>query len=240
MWETLSPLLALQDGYHPDPEHPEIGPTVEALGDLDALPSWLWGNSVAIGLSPESIWIVDGLGRHLGNLLVAVSPGLRWAVGRHRIRAYVYQNHPVITANPGHGADRHPVHSVGVIALRHLDLSPHARTLRGMYDSWSPPGPTDSPATKDRLVLAPLPTATVPPMKNCRCPRHIEDLAGVAVPMVASTDLEPGDESTVTVGDLLEWEAIDAESDEDDPNRWSLWFGDEARARLLRRRPAKP
>ena len=45
MWETLSPLLALQDGYHPDPEHPEIGPTVEALGDLDALPSWLWGNS---------------------------------------------------------------------------------------------------------------------------------------------------------------------------------------------------
>lgn len=135
MWEALSPQLAWQDGYHPDPEHPEIRPSLEALGDLDALPSWLTTNSAAISFNPESIWVIDGLGRHLGNVLVAVLPGMRWSVGRHRIRAYVYQNHPVITDNHGHGDDDHPLEGVGIIAKRHLNGTPDS--LRALFETWA-------------------------------------------------------------------------------------------------------
>lgn len=147
-------------------------------------------------------------------LCTSAASGLRWAVGRHRIRAYVYQNHPVITADPGHADDQHALEAVGIVARRLLRSSPHRDTLRTLYDEWAPRAPT----------------ASSPPMRDCRCPRHSEDVAGNVVPMAASADMELGAANTVTVADLLEWEAIDAEPDEDDPNRWSLWFGDETRA----------
>ncbi len=41
MWEALSPLLAWQDGWEPDEMKPWARPTLEALGDPDALPSWV-------------------------------------------------------------------------------------------------------------------------------------------------------------------------------------------------------
>ena len=52
--------------------------------------------------------------------------------GRHRIRAYVHQNHPVITANPGHADDKHPIHTVGILARRPLGAASH-RTLRQLH-----------------------------------------------------------------------------------------------------------
>lgn len=156
MWDALSPLLAWQDGYvPPSPAEPPPPLRLEALGDLDALPSWLWSNSASIRLSPESMWLMDGMGRHLGNVLVAVTPGMRWSVGRHRIRAYVYQNHPVVTANPGHGDDDHPLHSVGIIAKKYLKGSPNARALRGLFEMWASRGYERSPDKTSAQLRSP-------------------------------------------------------------------------------------
>lgn len=121
VWEALSPSLAWQDDYRPDPPtRADILRWIEELGDLDALPSWLFEDSAAISLSPDTIWLVDGLGRHLGNVLSAQVPNMRWAVGRHRNRNYVYQNHPIITTDPGTGQDHHPLESTAIIIRRHL------------------------------------------------------------------------------------------------------------------------
>ena len=52
--------------------------------------------------------------------MVANLPGLRWAVGRHRIRAYVNQNHPVVIDTSGEIADRHPMEAVGNVVWKYL------------------------------------------------------------------------------------------------------------------------
>lgn len=67
-------------------------------------------------------------------------------------------------------------------------------------------------------------------MSRCRCPHHVEDFAGISVPFCADVGGEGAPTVPVTVGNLLEWEAIDAERDGATPDRWLLWFGDETRA----------
>ena len=86
--------------------------------------------------------------------------------------------------------------------------------------------PTDSPAAP-------------PERGSCSCTEHVEDLAGLVVPVTAQygTDLEPS-----TVGELLEMQALgtspaeltswrDHETGEvRGPFHWELWLGDETRA----------
>jgi hypothetical protein len=222
MWEALSPLLAWQDGWEPSPTG-RPRPTLEALGDLDALPSWLEPIAGPIRFSPSSIWILDGLGRHLGNAMVATVPGWQWSVGYHRIRAYAEQNRPVITAPES--ADINPIGVVTVIA---------SRTLQRITYSWSTSSPWElynvlaAQARAGDTSLA-SPAAGPVGVSGCGCGEHLTDVARLRVPFAGSSEGEaPGDE-TVTVGDLVAWDALAAEEDEDEPGRWELWFGDETR-----------
>lgn len=99
-------------------DEPWFQPTLEALGDLDALPSWLEPIAGPIWLSPSTLWIVDGVGRHLGNVMVATVHGMRWNVGPNRARTN-YRNQPVVTDRDGE--DHNPLEGVTVVASRNLE-----------------------------------------------------------------------------------------------------------------------
>jgi hypothetical protein len=64
---------------------------------------------------------------------------------------------------------------------------------------------------------------------SCTCAEHIDELAAITVPLSTAGVVEDPP-APVTVGDLVEWEALDAEPDEEAADRWLLWFGDETRA----------
>jgi hypothetical protein len=67
-------------------------------------------------------------------------------------------------------------------------------------------------------------------VSSCRCAEHVGDLTRVVVPFASSARGNGGADSPVTIGDLIEWEALGAELEGGDPDRWVLWFGDECRA----------
>lgn len=200
-------------------------PTLEALGDLDALPSWLATIGGRIEFSPSTIWIIDGVGRHLGNVMVASVPGSQWSVGHHRIRAYVHQNRPVITAPET--ADLDPFGVVSTIA---------SKTLEGVFES-SEGSPWDlyvaiaaQPQAEARVATRQkTPEPASPAVTGCTCGEHLVEVAEQVVPF-ASSEVEDSGDSPVTVADLVEAEALGAEEVEDEPGRWLLWFGDETRA----------
>lgn len=225
IWWALSPLLAWQDGWTPTPSGLPR-PTMAALGDLDALPSWVSTVGGPIEFSPSTIWIIDGVGRHLGNVMVASVPPSQWSVGHHRIRAYVYQNRPVITAPET--ADVNPLGLVAVLA---------SRTLEGVYKSGdTSPWPLDveiaaqAPAETGVPTPQKSPEPASPAVDGCTCGEHLVDVAEQVVPFAASGEAKDSGDSPVGVADLVAAEALGAEEVEDEPGRWMLWFGDETRA----------
>ena len=225
IWRALTPLLAWQDGWKPTPTGRPL-PTLEALGDLDALPSWVATVGGPIRFSPSTIWIIDGVGRHLGNVMSASVPGTQWRLGHHRIRAYVHQNKPIITAPET--ADLDPFEMVSVIA---------SKTLRGAFET-SERSPWDLYVAIAAQAQADAAGPTVQKSPNpgsgavtgCECGEHLADIAGLVVPFADLSEAEGSGNSSVTVADLVEAEALGAEEVEYEPGRWMLWFGDETRA----------
>lgn len=47
-------------------------------------------------LSPESVAIVNGVISYLCRVVEQGAPGAQWRVGHHRIKSYMWQNHPVV------------------------------------------------------------------------------------------------------------------------------------------------
>lgn len=223
IWEALSPLLAWQDGWEPDEMQPGIQPTIEALGDLSALPSWLDPISGPIWLSPTSLWIVDGVGRHLGNVMVANVPGMRWSLGPTRVRTS-YRNQPVVTDQ---GGEHHnPLEGAAVIASRNLkELRTNGPDSPWQYYEmraafWRPDAEVEPGS-----VTPPASTTT----STCRCGEHVAQVADLTVPFAASAGAEPSHDAHVTVAQLIARDALAAEEVEGEPGRWMLWFGDETR-----------
>lgn len=85
------------------------------------LPSWVedrvpfWGQ-----FDDRTLWVVDSVGRYLGETLVRTVPGAHWAVGQAPRRNYVYRNHPVVVA-PHRPNSMEPLHAVGNLVYRYLD-----------------------------------------------------------------------------------------------------------------------
>lgn len=146
VWAAVAPLVSWQDLYQPanPPERWSAMAPVEGLGDLDALPSW-FTTSTGYGLehfSPRTLWIIDGVARHLGNVLVHTD-GWVWKVGRGR-SGYVFQNQPVIA---GPLNEHSPLMSMAVIVGRHLKGSEGPDTLLEMYTNWVDPPPLEGGPT---------------------------------------------------------------------------------------------
>jgi hypothetical protein len=137
LWTWAMPRLRWRSGYTPPPLG-EPGGRVppEALEPEDQLPSWFdagipgWAR-----WSADSLWLIDGLARYLGETLIAHVPRAKWVAGHARTKGYMYQNHPVVTGLPTD--DSEPMDSVGVIAARELLQLPGPNTLRDTYDAWT-------------------------------------------------------------------------------------------------------
>ena len=142
IWDAVAPLASWQDLYQPASPPDRWSPVapVEGLGDLDALPSW-FTTSTGYGLehfSPRTLWIMDGVARHLGNVLEHTE-GWEWKVGRGR-SGYVFQNQPVIA---GPLNEHSPLMSMAVIVSRHLKGGESRDTLLETYTNWVDPPPID-------------------------------------------------------------------------------------------------
>lgn len=147
IWNALTPLFAWQDLYlPPDPmTQPSAVAPLEGLGDLTELPSWFTDKG-GYGLehfSPRTLWLIDGIARHLGNVLVE-HDNFAWAVGHGPQRGnahYAYQNQPIVLGK-GHGNDWSTLMSSAVLISRELDgRSLSDAPLKDMYEAWLAPPP---------------------------------------------------------------------------------------------------
>jgi hypothetical protein len=68
--------------------------------DASTSPSWLrYDIGTEPTLSPESIAIVDGVISYLCRVVEQGAPEAQWRVGHHRIKSYMWQNHPMLVHN---------------------------------------------------------------------------------------------------------------------------------------------
>jgi hypothetical protein len=136
LWRSVMPVLGWQDRYQPADPPTRLSPSspIEGLGDLGDLPSW-FTTSTGYGLerfSPRTLWVMDGVARHLGNVLVHTH-GWEWRVGRGR-KGYVFQNQPVIA---GPTNEFSPLMSLSVLVGRHLKGDEQPGALRETYENWT-------------------------------------------------------------------------------------------------------
>ena len=158
--------------------------------------------------------------------MVASVPPSLWNVGHHRIRAYVHQNRPVITATES--ADVNPVGVVSVIA---------SKTLQGAYQSterspWDLYVAIAAQAQTEAGGPTPQrsPEPASPTVTGCACGEHLVEVAEQVVPFAAAGEAENAVDTPVTVADLVEAETLGRRKSRTSPTGWMLWFGDETRA----------
>lgn len=124
LWEvaTSSWGLSWQSDYVPGPTtaHPPVSfPTLEALGPLEELPSWFrHGPTHYLRFSPDSLWVIDVLGRHLGQGLVARNPEVEWVPGPGAPRHHSHEKNRPLVGSTTHWAS--PLSIVSGLVDRHL------------------------------------------------------------------------------------------------------------------------
>lgn len=152
--DTLHPLwevtvahwpLGWQEGYDyaKDPWS-RNDPTFDALGPLEELPSWFSHDRIHYSVfAPSTLWVIDLLARHLGQVVVSNSPALDWRTGPRRPANNIDRNMPVAGTAKGW---IEPRRLVRVLIRRqiegHFDRNAPS-TLRDLYeritwhaDSW--------------------------------------------------------------------------------------------------------
>lgn len=139
LWDAaLSWDTGWQTGYAapPTPASPPVSqPTLEALGPLGQLPSWfVHDRRQSMRYKPETLWVVDVLARHLGEVVRSQHPRLRWTLGPARPANNVDRGYPVV------GSSKAWVNPIRVVsALIERGFSGHEvpgapTTLRELYD----------------------------------------------------------------------------------------------------------
>ena len=85
--------------------------------------------------SAGTLWLIDGLGRYLGETVIANAPRTRWAAGHARAKGYMFQNQPVVH---GLADEESPLHTTAIVVARALRADPvrGATSLREVYDTW--------------------------------------------------------------------------------------------------------
>ena len=127
LWEWAAGRFAWRDGYTPPPlgmPGPRIDPA--DLEPAAQLPSWFHHPSGAgyARFSAQTLWLIDGLGRYLGNTVVRTIAGTRWQAGHARDNGYAFQNQPVIA---GLGDEIMTVWICATLTATVLGIPQHAR-----------------------------------------------------------------------------------------------------------------
>lgn len=138
VWSSMRPQLGWRSGFTP----PAIGQpgqrvNAEQIEPPADLPSWFHHPSAAgyARFSRETIWLIDGASRYLGETFVRTRGG-RWSSGDSQEEGYVYQNQPVLTdaaADP-----LSPMQTCAVLVARALRSGPKqgVQDLAEVYDAW--------------------------------------------------------------------------------------------------------
>lgn len=136
LWDWAAPRFSWRRGYAPPPlgmPGPQIDPA--ELEPAEELPSWFHHTSSAgyAELSSESLWLLDALGRYLGETVIRNNSGTAWKAAHSRRAGYMFQNQPVID---GLDDDFNPVHACAGLARRALQPTPAGgpKTLLDLYD----------------------------------------------------------------------------------------------------------
>ena len=139
VWSALRPGFAWAPGYAPAPlGAPAPPPDRAALGPEEGLPSWfpLDLHPSYATFSPATLWAVDAMGRHLGDVVIAQVPGTAWAASRSARKNHIHQNKPVVT---GLAAELNPIWAVSTAVGHTLRDQAHQgapRTLADLYTNW--------------------------------------------------------------------------------------------------------
>lgn len=138
VWSAVVPGVSWRTGYAP-PALGQPGPRVleEDLEPAQALPSWFHHPSVAgyARFSAETLWLIDGAGRYLGETLVRHVGG-RWKTSDADLDGNMYQNQPVVAGVTPHPVS--PVQTCATLVSRVLRerMEPGPQTLADVYDTW--------------------------------------------------------------------------------------------------------
>jgi hypothetical protein len=139
VWSALRPGFAWAPGYTPAPlGAPAPPPDRAALGPAEGLPSWfpLDLHPSYANFSAATLWAVDAMGRHLGEVVIAQVPGTAWTVGRSAAKSHIHQNKPVVA---GPGAELNPIWTVSTLvghALRDCAPQGAPQSLGELYANW--------------------------------------------------------------------------------------------------------
>lgn len=111
--------------------------------DLEApedLPSWVQHPS-GHGFdrfSAETLWLIDGLARYLGETVISCVPGTRWASGATRPKGNMVANQPILA---GLSDEESPIFACTGLASRRLTpWLDDSHTLRSIFESWRSQG----------------------------------------------------------------------------------------------------
>jgi hypothetical protein len=117
-WDCLLPLFSWQSMYVPPAPPHRLYPLtpLEGVGNLDELPSWFATGEGLEQFSPETLWIIDGVGRHFGNVMVQAQ-GWSWAVGHGPLPGFIYENQPVLL---GRDDAWSPLMTTAILVARNL------------------------------------------------------------------------------------------------------------------------
>ena len=138
-WAGALPVLAWAPGYVPPPiGAPAPAPERTALGPESMVPSWFSHEQHPsyAQYAADTLWVIDGLARHLAEVVLDHVPGTAWAVGHSRRKGYLHEGSPVIT---GLGAELNPRWTVSTVVghtLRGGAPQSAPSTVRELYENW--------------------------------------------------------------------------------------------------------
>lgn len=100
VWAWAAPRLAWRRGYEAPTSRGDLRPQFnpDDLEDPDDLPCWFHhpsGQGLA-RFSADTLWLIDALGRYLGESVIKSVPGARWASGATRPKGNMLANQPVL------------------------------------------------------------------------------------------------------------------------------------------------
>ena len=141
VWDAVRAKVKWRLGYQP-PRVGQPGPRI-LTGQLESpqeLPSWFHHPSGAgyARFSSETLWLIDGAGRYLGETLIR-NIGGTWHSGDSRSDFYMFQNQPVIAGITPDPVS--PLQSCAVLVARALRASTEQGpyTLVDAFENWSVP-----------------------------------------------------------------------------------------------------
>jgi hypothetical protein len=138
-WAGARTVLAWAPGYVPPPlGAPSPPPDRTAPGPPAMLPSWFAHepHPSYAQFSADTLWVIDGLARHLAEVVLARVPGTAWAAGHSTRKGYLHEGAPVVT---GLGAELNPRWTVSTVVgheLRGGAPQGAPSTIRGLYETW--------------------------------------------------------------------------------------------------------